>query len=296
MDIKVKILEATDIVGADKSGTSDPYVIASILNMDGPKKKTKVIKKTLRPVWDEEFTFDGRDALETVEFAIWDYNMLRDVAIGEAKCDLSTLSLSPATWQDTWLKLTGVESGTLHVAFQVTPKLNAKQHPAIYLQPPPTYSVTEFNPTLFIPPPPGYFGSTPYSPSQIITYESGYKFKNLSIQRWVAFHGPPNLIAQEFVDAINHLTSSLAINSEKKVETPLLVNKIDKKQPTLHWKANVTVDFQELYLEDLLAAILNLFEMWGWRYEKHYTAVGGAQNNRPGVYSRVLVFRRAMYR
>ncbi|KAJ0394355.1 hypothetical protein P43SY_006836 [Pythium insidiosum] len=70
--VRVKIVEARGILAADSNGFSDPYVTMTLLSSrmqplaQGGTFKTKVIKKTLTPQWDEEFVigerFDLREA------------------------------------------------------------------------------------------------------------------------------------------------------------------------------------------------------------------------------------------
>ena len=55
LQIIVRLLEAKDILAADRGGTSDPY---ATLEVDGnPKQISKVYKKTLKPKWRETFRF-----------------------------------------------------------------------------------------------------------------------------------------------------------------------------------------------------------------------------------------------
>ena len=48
--------EAKDLAAADSCGTSDPYVF---VHFDQAKAKTKVVKKTLAPKWEQELTLEG---------------------------------------------------------------------------------------------------------------------------------------------------------------------------------------------------------------------------------------------
>lgn len=60
--VSVTIVEARGILAADSNGFSDPYVTMTLINSRGEAIaaagtfKTKVIKKTLAPQWNEEFT------------------------------------------------------------------------------------------------------------------------------------------------------------------------------------------------------------------------------------------------
>jgi len=64
--LKLDVLEAKDLKIMDISGSSDPYCIIS---MDNLEKKTKTIKCNLNPVFDEHFVFPIKQ-LETAELQI----------------------------------------------------------------------------------------------------------------------------------------------------------------------------------------------------------------------------------
>ena len=57
----IRIIEGRDIPGLDKKGLSDPYIKLYLLGMKPKERnnevKTKVVKKTLNPVWYEEYHF-----------------------------------------------------------------------------------------------------------------------------------------------------------------------------------------------------------------------------------------------
>ncbi len=52
----VKVLEAKNLIGKDCNGLSDPYVRVAIDNHQMEMEKTKSLKKTLNPVWNEQFS------------------------------------------------------------------------------------------------------------------------------------------------------------------------------------------------------------------------------------------------
>ena len=54
LQIIVRLLEAKDILAADRGGTSDPY---ATLEIEKQKFTSKVQKKTLKPKWREKFRF-----------------------------------------------------------------------------------------------------------------------------------------------------------------------------------------------------------------------------------------------
>ena len=59
--VSLTILSASGIIAADKSGTSDAFATAELVDTStgkplkkARKTKTKVVKKTLNPVWTED--------------------------------------------------------------------------------------------------------------------------------------------------------------------------------------------------------------------------------------------------
>eukprot|EP00026_Physarum_polycephalum_P008099 Phypoly_transcript_08177.p1 GENE.Phypoly_transcript_08177~~Phypoly_transcript_08177.p1 ORF type:complete len:299 (+),score=44.93 Phypoly_transcript_08177:569-1465(+) len=298
MDLLVNIIEAKDLIAADANGFSDPYVNIRLWNSpDEQKQRTKIIKKTLNPEWNEHFKFKCRDGLETLEFHLWDHDFLSNDSLGEAFLNLS--SVHPSTLlvgTDLWVPLTGVKSGRLHVAVKGIPRQGANAFPS-FDKPPTNYSVPPLSAAIFIPPPPSYSGSVPYSPSQIITVEVCYKLKVTTFERKIKLHGPSNIITHDFVAACNNLISHIVL----KGEAPVLKLKESKKKPTLHWETKISTDFQSTYQDDVLAGFLNLFELWGWRFEKQYDVVqkvvsDGNGNLTKAAENQVFVFRRAIFR
>ncbi|KAG8844129.1 hypothetical protein FRB91_002847 [Serendipita sp. 411] len=90
-NLRVEIIDGGEIHGADRSGTSDPYVVASL---NGEKlHKTEVKKKTLTPVWNEQFecTVPSRVGADMMlEVFDWD-RVGNNQSIGKAKVDLAAL-------------------------------------------------------------------------------------------------------------------------------------------------------------------------------------------------------------
>ena len=87
MCFKFHIIEAINLPAVDSNGKSDPYIkIYSISENKYKIGRTKTIKKTLDPVWNEFFFFNG---LRTDElyFELFDYDFLSsDDYLG--KCSL----------------------------------------------------------------------------------------------------------------------------------------------------------------------------------------------------------------
>ena len=61
-NLKVHVMEATDLPAMDLNGTSDPYVKVYVLPDKKKKFETKVQKKSLNPVFDETFNFKGQNS------------------------------------------------------------------------------------------------------------------------------------------------------------------------------------------------------------------------------------------
>ena len=86
----LQILHANKIRGADVNGSSDAMCKVKL----GPfKAKTRVLKKTLDPEWNETFSFvleaDNlalMGGVPTLSFEVWDHNTLaRDYFLGEVR-------------------------------------------------------------------------------------------------------------------------------------------------------------------------------------------------------------------
>lgn len=93
----VTIVKCTELPAKDPNiGSSDPYVKLQLLPEKQHKVKTRVLRKTLHPVYDEDFTFYGINynqlhgiALHFVVLSFDRYS--RDDVIGEVVCPLSTV-------------------------------------------------------------------------------------------------------------------------------------------------------------------------------------------------------------
>jgi len=88
-------LPAKDLVAK----TSDPYVKLQLLPEKQHKVKTRVMRKTLNPVYDEDFTFYGIMFTElsglTLHFVVLSFDRYsRDDVIGEVMLELESIDLS----------------------------------------------------------------------------------------------------------------------------------------------------------------------------------------------------------
>lgn len=93
--LHVHLMHATNLKAADRNGLSDPYVKLSLW---GQQHKSKTIKKTLEPKWDETFKFVGvlRDLIsERLQLRVMDDDLgMADDWLGAAAVDLSELGVT----------------------------------------------------------------------------------------------------------------------------------------------------------------------------------------------------------
>ena len=82
---RLYIEKATNLAKKDIFGASDPYVKVYIVNhregvYNAPKNKhvgkTRVIKNTLNPFWEEQFLLSFDPSVKTVLLEVWDENRL----------------------------------------------------------------------------------------------------------------------------------------------------------------------------------------------------------------------------
>ncbi|CAL1284779.1 unnamed protein product [Larinioides sclopetarius] len=95
LSLQVSIVRCTDLPPKDSNnGSSDPYVKLQLLPEKQHKVKTRVLRKTVDPVYDEDFTFYGINPNQlhatTLHFVVLSFDRYsRDDVIGEVICPLS---------------------------------------------------------------------------------------------------------------------------------------------------------------------------------------------------------------
>ena len=94
--LHVYLDKGVDLKSMDSNGLSDPYVK---LTVHGKQQKSKTVKKTLNPQWDESFTWTGvlRDLISApMELVAMDYDgpLKRDDPLGNATVPLGALATS----------------------------------------------------------------------------------------------------------------------------------------------------------------------------------------------------------
>ncbi|XP_050319902.1 synaptotagmin-1 [Bactrocera neohumeralis] len=96
--LSVHLIEAQNLQPRDFSRTADPYAKVRLL----PEKKnfwqTRIHKKTLNPIFDEDFVFEENASVidkRTIEILLYDFDAYsRHVCIGGAQIPLNSLDLS----------------------------------------------------------------------------------------------------------------------------------------------------------------------------------------------------------
>ena len=90
IEVKVMLKRAKGLLAADKGGTSDPYVRATLLRKS---QKTQAVKKTLEPSWNQELKFSGvkTPMLEAeLRLEVYDADLIgKDDPLGEVRIKMS---------------------------------------------------------------------------------------------------------------------------------------------------------------------------------------------------------------
>ncbi|KAK7332468.1 hypothetical protein VNO80_29220 [Phaseolus coccineus] len=87
MKLVVRVIEAKNLPPTDPNGLSDPYVR---LQLGKQRFRTKVIKKSLNPKWNEEFSFRVDDLNEELVLSVMDEDkFFNDDFVGQLKLPIS---------------------------------------------------------------------------------------------------------------------------------------------------------------------------------------------------------------
>ncbi|KAG0459432.1 hypothetical protein HPP92_022560 [Vanilla planifolia] len=126
MKLLVHVIQARGLLAMDLNGLSDPYVR---LQLGKQRAKTKVVKRSLNPWWDEEFSFRVGDLRDELVVSVLDEDkFFSDDSLGQIKLPLSkvfdaeNLSLGAAWYhlQPKSKKLKNRECGEILLALSLS--------------------------------------------------------------------------------------------------------------------------------------------------------------------------------
>ncbi|XP_074287108.1 synaptotagmin-5-like [Silene latifolia] len=118
--LSVTVVSAESLPIMDMSGKSDPYVVVT-LKKGGTKMKTRVLNKTLNPVWNQTFDFVIEDALhELLIFEVYDHDTIGKNYMGRFVMTL-TRALLEGDFYDIF-PLDGTKNGRLALHLKWAPQ------------------------------------------------------------------------------------------------------------------------------------------------------------------------------
>lgn len=119
--VQVDIVKCTDLEAIDRSGTSDPYVVAYL--DDSKAYKTQILKKNLNPVFNESFSIPVYSRRRTnLRLEVRDYNKYEaNKALGLLNIPLSNIA-SIGEIVETVFKLENVTRGSITVGLGFFPQ------------------------------------------------------------------------------------------------------------------------------------------------------------------------------
>jgi len=109
----IRVFEARDLINTDKNSLSDPYVRIILLpdKRKKTKRRTKIMKDTLAPVFDETFEYDityEEAKLKTLDLTVKNNRSLfstEKVFMGQALITLANYNLDDGNLIDNWVTL-----------------------------------------------------------------------------------------------------------------------------------------------------------------------------------------------
>ncbi|KAK9049322.1 hypothetical protein SSX86_031712 [Deinandra increscens subsp. villosa] len=113
----VEIVEASDLKPSDMGGLADPYVKGQL---GAYRFRTKTLKKTLSPKWQEEFKIPitAWESPNLLIIQVRNKDHFVDDILGD--CSIKINDLRDGQRHDMWLPLQNIKTGKLHIMIKVT--------------------------------------------------------------------------------------------------------------------------------------------------------------------------------
>jgi len=105
LQVKIQILEASGLQRTDKSGCSDPFVLAKFRGFGKANRvQTSIIHNSSNPVWNQELVVYPKNNTDTLLLKVYDHDTLtKDNLLGSV--EISLANFFQQGWQDHWVQL-----------------------------------------------------------------------------------------------------------------------------------------------------------------------------------------------
>ncbi|KAG1327896.1 Synaptotagmin-5 [Cocos nucifera] len=118
--LSVSVISAANLPAMDITGKSDPYVVVKMMKTE-MRNRTRVVKESLNPIWEETFDFLVEDGLhDLLILEVWDHDMLKKDFIGRCIITLTRVMIE-GKLADTFF-LEGSETGKLNLSLKWRPQ------------------------------------------------------------------------------------------------------------------------------------------------------------------------------